>query len=83
MATHLDGELLRIEGHCSVEDVLTLVQLLRDAPNAALDLSRCASLHSAAFPALVAARARIAAEPEDAHLARHLMPLLRASQAAS
>lgn len=69
---------VRFEGHCAVEEALDLTEFLRATPTADVDLSACASLHTALFQAIIASGARVSAAPGDAALARAVMPALAA-----
>lgn len=83
MPVRFEAGRLHIEGHCTVEDALPLLDILRAEEGAAVDLSACASLHTAALQCLMAAGRPVVAAPADAGFAARLMPILvsRASAA--
>ncbi|MGQ9369624.1 hypothetical protein [Azospirillum sp. ST 5-10] len=76
MAIHYDGTVARLEGDCSVEEALPLAEWLAANPGGGLDLARCTGLHTAVLQVLMAARAPLAAPPEEPFLARWVRPLL-------
>ena len=78
MSLRADGETLRLEAECSVEEALALLEQLAVPQPPAVDLRACTHLHTALVQVLAACRPRIVAPPDDAFLARWLMPLLQA-----
>ena len=70
------GETLHLEAVCGVEDALPLLEQLAGTPPPAIDLRRCTHLHTALVQVLAACRPRAVIPPDDAFLARWLMPLL-------
>ena len=78
MPIRTEAEALHLEAVCGVEEALALLEQLAAAPPPGIDLSACTHLHTALVQVLVACRPRILAPPEDAFLARWLMPLLPA-----
>ena len=56
MSIRLDGDILRLEGDCGVEDAETLVGLVHASGAARADLGLCRHLHSAVAQALLAFR---------------------------
>lgn len=65
-----------LSGTVTVEEAEPLARWLRDTPGGVVDLAACAHVHTAALQALLAARARVAAPPEDPFLAAWVAPLL-------
>ena len=63
MGVTRSGDLLRLDGHCRVEDAEPLAGMLQAAPELAIDLSACEALHSAVFQVLLAFDPSIAAGP--------------------
>ena len=51
-----DAGTILLEGSCSVEDAETLLQLLQATPDASVDWTRCAHLHTAVLQLVLAAR---------------------------
>jgi hypothetical protein len=76
MPLRLDGETLHLEAECGVEEALALLEHLAAPQPPAVDLRTCTHLHTALAQVLAACRPRAAAPPDDAFLARWLMPLL-------
>ena len=72
MPVILDDALAVFEGACSVEEAEPLLAWLRETPDAAVDLARCATLHAALAQLLLAARPRLVAPPADPVLAAAL-----------
>ena len=75
MSVSFEGGVIRIEGGAAVEDAETLLSLLQ-SHEAPVDLSHCASLHTAVFQVLLALRPAITGVPPDAFARDHLLPLL-------
>ena len=76
MTVRLDGETIRLEGACRVEEAEALTALVQDHPAAAVDLSGCTELHGALLQVLLAQRVRTLGESADPFLARWLSPIL-------
>jgi len=68
MSIRLDGDLIRLEGDCHVEDAEALVRLVGPAGARAADLSAVRHLHAAVLQVLVSFRVPIAARPNDPFL---------------
>ena len=68
MSVRLDEGVVRLVGECAVEHAETLLGLLQDHPDAAIDLQRCTRLHLAVAQVLLAARRPIATLPADPFL---------------
>ncbi len=64
-----------IEGICSVEDAMPLLEFLQAHAGASVDMRACSHLHSAALQVLLAA-ARVTQLPQEDFLRRWLTPLL-------
>lgn len=76
MTVAIDGEVIRLEGRCRVEDAEALLAALHDNPRRIVDLDRCATLHTALVQLIMAASPRLQGTPMDASLRRWLLPLL-------
>jgi hypothetical protein len=76
MSVRLDGDLVRLEGHCHLEDAEALVSLLQAEPGRRVDFSACRQLHAAVAQALLALAPECVALPEDAFLRERLVPAL-------
>ena len=75
MTVRLDGNLIRLEGPCRVEEAEVLVGLLQ-AEVRAVDVSRCQALHSAVAQVLLAFAPPLIGEPDDPFLRDLLLPAL-------
>jgi hypothetical protein len=82
MTTRLDGELIRLEGLCRVEEAETLAGLLA-AGGRTVDLSECEAMHGAVAQALLAFRPALAGAPRDAFLRELLVPALQSPDASA
>ena len=78
MPLRAGGETLCLEAECGVEEALALLEQLAVPQPPGVDLRACTHLHTALLQVLAACRPRVVAPPEDAFLARWLMPLLEA-----
>ena len=67
----------RLEGTCSVEEAEELLQWLQANPKGKVNLKDCAHMHAAVLQVLMALRPAVSGEPEDAFLARWVMPAIR------
>ncbi|PVM82931.1 hypothetical protein [Caulobacter endophyticus] len=76
MSLRLDGDVIRFEGQCRVEDTETLVALLHKAPEAKLDLAACQGMHAAVVQAMLAFGRPVVAWPTEGFLKDHLAPAL-------
>lgn len=77
MPIRFEGETARFDGACTVDEAIPLAEWMEatDAPR--VDLGPCTGLHTALLQVLMAARATVAADPEDAFLKAWVAPLLR------
>ncbi len=80
MPLRSEGEVLHLQAECGVEEALSLLEHLAAAAPPGVDLRTCTHLHTALVQVLAACRPRVVRMPEDAFLARWLMPLLQAPQ---
>lgn len=79
MTVSLDGETIRLDGDCQVEDADSLVSLLIAHPQSRVDLSGCGTMHAAVFQALLAVRPKLDGAPTDGFAREWLLPLLTTS----
>ena len=56
--------IVRFEGHCLVEEALSLLDCFKDASPRVVYLDQCISMHTALLQVLASARPEIAALPE-------------------
>lgn len=76
MTTRLEGEIIRLEGACRVEEAEALAGLLA-AGGRVVDLGACETMHGAVVQALLAFRPLLAGAPSDAFLRELLVPALQ------
>ncbi len=69
------GDIISLEGACSVEDADALLRQIQDGA-AALDWSGCTFLHTACVQVILAAGLGLRGTPANDKLARWLAPLL-------
>jgi hypothetical protein len=74
MTVRLDGEIIRLQGRCHVEDAEPLLALLQSEPSRIVDCSAADALHSAVVQVLVALDPVVRGETSDAFLRRWVMP---------
>jgi len=77
MSVRWDGELIRLEGRCRIEEAETLLALLLEDGGRRVDLSGCGAMHSAVVQILIAARPSLVGTPDDPFLCAHVLPLLK------
>ena len=77
MSVRRDGQTVRLEGDCHVEDAEPLAALLEAREALTVDLCACTRLHSAVVQVLLVFRPTLEGEPANALLAHHLLPALR------
>jgi len=68
---------IELSGDCPLEDAETLLAALIEHPEAAIDLTRCTSLHTAVVQPILAAKATIVGASADPFVESHLIPALR------
>lgn len=74
MTMRLDGEVIRLEGDCHVEQAEQLVVWLQQAPGRSVDISACRHLHSAVVQVLLSFAPRVAGTPSDPFLREFVAP---------
>ena len=70
MSVRLDGDVVRLEGECRVEEAEELVVLLQAAPGRVVDLDDCQGMHAAVAQVLLGFRAATKGRPADPYLSR-------------
>lgn len=80
MSVRLDGEVIRLEGDCHVEQAEALVRLLQEDRKRQVDLGACRQLHSALAQVLLAFGAEVFGHPEDPFLRELVLPNFSAPQ---
>jgi hypothetical protein len=76
MALRLTRNRLRLDGECGVEEALALLEHLTVTRIPKVDLQHCTHLHTALVQVLATCRPPQIVPPEDAFLARWVMPFL-------
>lgn len=76
MSVRPDGDLIRLEGACPVEEAETLAALLLARSDLVVDWSACTSLHTAVVQVLLRLRPPLRGTCADPFAARWLAPLL-------
>jgi hypothetical protein len=76
MSVRFDGDRVRLEGDCPVEDAEALLQLLQNHPSCAIDLADCGRLHMAVMQVLLAAGRQVMGTPANAFAREWLIPQL-------
>jgi hypothetical protein len=74
MTVRRDGEIIRLEGECGVEDAETLVSLLRDAETPIVDMGSCRQVHTAVVQALLSHGARVSGESGEPFIRDFVLP---------
>ena len=82
MTVRADGDWLRLEGECGVEEAETLTGLLQARDWRGVDLGQCRLAHSAVVQALLAYRVPIAEGGGSDFIRDLLVPCLQAARAA-
>lgn len=65
-----------MEGACTVEEALPLLEFLQEHRQAKVGMRGCTHVHSAVLQVLMALRPKIGTLPEEAFLRRWVAPLL-------
>jgi hypothetical protein len=76
MSVRLDGEIIRLEGRCHVEDAEPLLGLLQAATGRVVDVSDAETLHTAVIQVILAFRPGITGESRDGFIRRWIAPAL-------
>lgn len=74
MTVRLDGDVIRLEGDCHVEQAEALVQLLQEHHGRPVDLAACRHLHGAVLQVLLAFDVTLRGAPEDPFLRDQVLP---------
>ncbi|MCJ2056423.1 hypothetical protein MKL09_07645 [Methylobacterium sp. J-048] len=83
MAIRIVRKTIHLEGHCTVEEALPLLETLRRPGAHKVVLTKCEGLHTAILQVLAAARPAAITPPADPALAGLVMPFLETSGAAA
>ncbi|MBP2315638.1 hypothetical protein [Azospirillum soli] len=77
MPIRFEDDMAVFEGACAVDEAMELAGWLEGRERVRVDLGRCTALHTALLQLLMAARAAVVVEPEDAFLKTWVAPRLR------
>lgn len=77
MTVRCDGDVIRLEGECPVEEAEALAALLEGSVVWAVDVSHCRLAHSAVIQALLRFRPMIQGAPEGSFLREMVVPALK------
>ena len=83
MGIRIARKTIHLEGHCTVEEALPLLEALRRPGAHKVVLTKCQGLHTAILQVLAAARPATLAPPADPALAGLVMPFLEGSRQAA
>lgn len=78
MSVRLDGEIIRLEGRCHVEDAEPLLVLLQDGVRRTVDLSASETLHTAIVQLILAFHPPVAGDGADDFLRDWVIPAIGA-----
>lgn len=76
MTVRRDGDIIRLEGECRIEDAEPLVALLDGHPGLGVDLAACRLMHAAVLQALLFYGPAIVGEPAEPFLRTCILPNL-------
>lgn len=82
MSVTRDGDIIRLDGDCLVEDAEPLTALLDGGESLTVDLAQCRVLHGAVLQTLLFYGPPVTGEPSDAFLGQWIAPILRARASA-
>ncbi|MCJ2069370.1 hypothetical protein MKK75_11295 [Methylobacterium sp. J-030] len=83
MAIRIARKIVHLEGRCTVEEALPLLEALRKPGAHKVVMTKCEGLHTAILQVLAAARPATLVPPADPALAGLIMPFLQDSSPAS
>ena len=81
MSVRRDGQVIHLEGDCSVEQAETLAGVLESETGAKVDVSQCRHLHSALVQALLRFKPQIEGVSENPFIRDMITPALTTSGA--
>lgn len=65
-----------MDGACTVEEALPLLEYLQTHPQAKVAMRACTALHSAVLLVLLALRPKLSSQPDEPFLRRWVVPAL-------
>jgi hypothetical protein len=74
MTVRLDGEIIRLEGRCHVEDAEPLLVLLQAKPGRTVDCAGADMLHTAVVQVLIALESPVRGETSDGFVRNWIAP---------
>ncbi len=81
MSVRLDGDIIRLEGRCGVEEAERFLVLLQEAPGRRVDLAGVETLHTALVQIIMALRPQLIGECGDVFVREWILPPLATSSA--
>jgi hypothetical protein len=76
MSIRVGKAVVTIDGLCTVEDALPLLEALQASPRPRVAMKACTHLHTAPLQVLLALQPKIGSLPDEPFLARWVAPLL-------
>jgi hypothetical protein len=77
MTIKCEGQVIRLEGACPVEDAEILLGFFQQTPNLPVDLEGCGAIHTAVLQVLLAARPPVTGVPVDSFAREWISPILK------
>ena len=81
MSVRLDGDIIRLEGTCGVEEAERFLVLLQETPGRRIDLARVDNLHTALVQIIMALNPQLIGECGDVFVREWVLPRLAAPAA--
>lgn len=78
MSVRLDGDIIRLEGACGVEEAERFLVLLQEAPGRRVDLTGVDNLHTALVQIIMALSPQLSGECGDVFVRKWVIPHLAA-----
>ena len=83
MSMRLDGDIIRLEGRCHVEDAEPLLVLLQAQPGKVVDCAGAETLHTAVIQILIALGCPVSGATSDGFVRRWVAPAFTKERARS
>lgn len=81
MSVRLEGNIIRLEGRCHVEDAEPLLVLLQAQPGRIVDCAGAETLHTAVIQVLIALGHPVLGETSDGFVRKWVVPAFTKEQA--
>ncbi|UAK24281.1 hypothetical protein [Sphingomonas nostoxanthinifaciens] len=76
MSIRVEGDVIRLEGRCRLEEAEPLLGALLASARPEVDLTDCTAIHTAVVQILLACRPSVRGRPDHPFLVRYVLPLL-------